>query len=478
MNILSDKLITAKTSVYIITPILLVLVGFFPVYSVLALVFAMSLWITLAYILKGNAKSVYFIFLISIFQNFVTIILMGPFNISAAYYLQYYKEFFLIILIAYLFLFKSRRMAKFNPIDLISILIIFYLIAVSFWISDGSLFGKMASLRQIIIPFLFYLLGKHIVMGTTDLKKFTNKIIGVGILMVAFGIFEGYIYPTFWQDMKVINFFLARRGEELLTFIFGVPLSFYTHDFQNIVGGPVRRIASFVANPPVLGHVLGFLIVFLLFSRKELNGKKLTILFLSMGLLLTLGKGGLLTVLVGAVFYLLFVIRKPLVTYFLGGVFTIGVIMYLKVVFEHQLSGAKHVAGFTDNIIVALEHPFGAGLGTSGNLSELYNQSATIGSGESFAGLVMGQLGIIGFIFFSLFFIFIMLNLLRIMKSFKSDRFLYTFTGALFSIVCAIFVGGIVTESAISYTSAGIPLFLSSVVINNYKKLKEEVTVR
>ncbi|MGE7880166.1 hypothetical protein [Peribacillus muralis] len=474
MDIISNKSTIEKIILFVLAPILILLIGFFPQSILLVIVFSMGLWITLAYILKSNVKSVYFIFLISIFQNFITIILMGPLNISAAYYLQYYKEFFLILLIAYLFLFKSKKNASFNPIDLVSFLIIFYMIAISLWVSDGSLFGKMASLRQIIIPFLFYLLGKHIIMSSGELKKFTKKVIGLGIILVTFGVFEGYIYPTFWQDMKVINFFLARRGEELLTFIFGVPLSFYTHDFQTITGGPVRRIASFVANPPVLGHILGFMTVFLLFSRKELNGKRLTLIFLTMGLLLTLGKGGLLTVLVGAFFYVLLVLRKPLITYLLGCALTIGVIAYLKIVFEHQLSGAKHVAGFTDNIIVALKHPLGSGLGTSGNLSQLYNQSATVGTGESFSGLVMGQLGLIGFLFFFLFFTFIMINLLRLMKTFKSDRYLYTFIGALFSIVCAIFVGGFVTESAISFTSAGIPLFLSSVVINNYKELKEE----
>ncbi|WP_077623847.1 O-antigen ligase family protein [Sediminibacillus massiliensis] len=452
----------------------LLLIGFYPILTAGIIIAILGLCVTFYFFVESNYKMIYFLFVVSIIQNTVVIYLMGNLGISQAYELQYYKELFLLGLLGYLLLFKNRLFHNLTRIDFVSILFIFYVLTISVWLGDANNFTKIASLRQVMLPFIFYFLGKHIVLSRSNLKKLLTKLHVFGVIIVLFGIFESYLYPEFWQDIGIYNFFLEKRGQEALTMVNGLPSNFYTSDFVKYTGQMLRRTASFVSNPPVLAHIIGFLAVFSLFNRKYIGKSWFSILFLSAGVFLTLGKGGIITLAIGFGFYLLFVLKRPFLSYILGCLGVLGAAAYINKVIKQGLSAVDHIFGFTNSFKEGLEHPFGSGLGTVGNLAEVYNGNATVSEGagaESFLGLVVGQFGVIGFALFSLFFILIFNRLMKFLKLVSDDKFLYSVSVSLLAVMVAIFSTAFLTESAISYTSAGIPILLSSILINNYKIL-------
>ncbi|WP_191556620.1 hypothetical protein [Metabacillus idriensis] len=453
-----------------------ILTGFYPIVTLALIVAALGFGLTCYFFIESNHRMIYFLFVVSIVQNLVVIYLMGKFNISQAYELQYYKELFLLGMLGYLLVFKNKLLKNMTSIDLVSILFIFYVLLVSIWLGDANTFTKVASLRQVLIPFLFYFLGKHIILTGTNLEILWKRIVKFGVVIVLFGLFESFVIPTFWMDVEIYNFFFEKRGPEFLTMVNGLPSNFYTSDFVSIVGEPVRRMASFVANPPVLAHILGYLAVFTLFTRKHLKRSSLVLFILSAGVFLTLGKGGIITLAVGVIFYILFMMKKPFLTYLVCCFGFFGAVLYIKKVIDEGLSAVDHIFGFTNSLMLGLQHPLGSGLGTVGNLSEVYNSNVTVSEGggaESFLGLVVGQFGIIGFTLFSLFFILTFFRLIKLMKSNSNNEFYYSILASLAAVIFAIFLTAFLTESAISFTSAGIPVLLSSILINNGKKLSE-----
>lgn len=458
-----------------VTTATLALVAISPLVALAVFLCLFGLGVTLFYLNEANYKMIFFLFVVSVIQNAVVILIMGMAGVPQAFELQYYKEIFLIAILLYFLVFKNRLFNNITPTDLVALLFVIYIFSGPLWLGESTTFGIIASLRQLLVPFMFYFLGKHIELSRENLIKLLNRFAVFGVVIVAFGLIESYVWPTFWADVNIRAFFEERRGEHLRIHQ-GMPTNFFTSDFVAIVGEPLRRMASFVANPPVLAHILAFLAIFVLFTGKY-TGKKtwFYFLFICLGIATTIGKGGIITVAIGGMFYVLFIWKKPLLTYLLSGVGAVAAFLYIQNVINQGLSAVDHIFGFTNSLEYGLTHPLGAGVGMVGNLAEVHNDAAVTvsegGGAESFLGLVAGQLGLIGLILYTLFFILICYQMLKLMYVYRQDKFFYSLNAALVSLMVSIFVTGVLTESAVSFTSAGMPILLASIVVNHYRKI-------
>lgn len=71
-------------------------------------------------------------------------------------------------------------------------------------------------------------------------------------------------------------------------------------------------------------------------------------------------------------------------------------ILFLSFAFINNQSSLNHLNGLLDGFSVMGSNIFGVGIGRYGNMTSLYGNTAVKGSGESFIGSMIAQIGIVG----------------------------------------------------------------------------------
>ena len=459
------------TKVYTCILILLVsllcaLIPLFPLYTI-SICAVILIPIMIYIFFKKPNLIVYTLIILCIFQNILAIVIAQKFGGTLMQGLILIKELLTYSALIIAFIFNIKKI-KIISVDLFAFIFTVILSIYLIFPNDVSIFLKLVQFRQIITPIILYLLGRLLLINCTKFNKLLKFTVNLSVVTVIFGFIECFFLgDNFWTSLG-IGSYLSYKGMDRYAFgLNGLPGNFYTFDYYSIIGIPLRRMVSFIADPTLLGQFLVLPICILLFT-KIINGKKriLYIIILCLGLFLTLSKGGLFSLLIAFTYKLLkskyrvlgqiLLIITAFITYF---------ILNNASMFS---SLPAHISGLANNFKIAFYNPLGLGLGKSGNFSKLYSMQDDISSGESFIGVILGQLGVLTVIYI-LFLVYLIKNLkVKAITDINTKNIFIVFQATLIGTITSSFI----SESAISFISTGILFLFSGILVTNNSKTK------
>ncbi|GGL57248.1 hypothetical protein GCM10007968_21580 [Sporolactobacillus putidus] len=401
----------------------------------------------------------YVFVLVLLFINFIFLVLSNSFSLNSASTFKYFYVFCRDILIYVLFFYLILKrldiftgILKRNLIDRIAF--IFLLMGIVYLILpighiDFNL--KLGSFKQIFNFVFLFFIGRMLAFSESfnenSIKKLSRLIISLGVIFSVYGIMEIFILPYF-LGMDPLLFF---GGDKYLSLMFGANSDIYGGGTINIsgltgnfyspaFGMSIRRASSLLIDPVALSFFLSFVLVLNFCYSKT---KVLNTILISSCLILTLGKGGILTSLVSITFWALVRFKKigKLVAFLTFGISAGLFTLFLRT----DSSVMDHLNGLTNGVKDFIEYPLGKGLGSSGNLATLVagsNNNNLISGGESTVGSLLSQIGILGGLLFILLIVLLMLRIKAIkftndnqnqLKIFLSGLLMGGFSASLFS---------------------------------------------
>jgi len=327
------------------------------------------------------------------FFGFFAVVSVSAFGSS---FLLGYKDFSLIFMLILGIALNAPRCNKYllYVFAVLSVLAIY-----AFGISYQNTFLKIASLRQFICPFLIILVGYLFVNKREDYNKLTKSYLLIIFLILVFGYFERFF--MIWRYVDVSPYFSEKR---IPVFSNGYPVFWIEpirNNFLSIGKIGIPRMVSTILDPINLGHILVFSFVLVWKEAKEVINiriRKLLMILIFIGLLLTFSKGSLLHLFL----FLFLFIRMNIILKIALFVILFSISLFFAM--YHQ-GFIVHLHGF----IGILSHlsALGSGLGTFGNYSKMFSESGPQGVGDSYWAAVIGQFGIIGFLVWIFSFLFL-----------------------------------------------------------------------
>lgn len=386
-------------------------------------------------IIYKNLKSLKFVTVALILQNIMSLFACNSLPGYVASFIILYKEIILWGTVIWTLIIRQKiRKNNFS-----AICFVFYLV-LSMFRGNVDIYTKFVCFRQLMTPVILILYGRCLNISQDEKVDFLKFIINIGVFQAIFGIVEEFILgDKFWLALNISSLFKAKGFSRWV--IAGMPGNYYSADFYSIIGRSVRRLVGITTDPLLTAHFLAFCIVILLFLDVDKKNEKIfKIVLLSIATFLTLSKGAILIVAISFLYKVWIKNRKVaifLIVFAITGL--VGIIQsnILRTV-------SIHLAGLTtaaESISI-----IGGGIGTSGNLASLGGKSTT--SGESFFGMILGQLGIIGL----LLFIWMIKRMTKLLFAEKNKIYVY----AIIAYIIAITIEAIVSESAINFVGSGV----------------------
>ncbi len=386
-------------------------------------------------IIYKNLKSLKFVTVALTLQNIMSLFACNSLPGYVVSFIILYKEIILWGTVIWTLIIRQKiRKNNFS-----AICFVFYLV-LSMFRGNVDIYTKFVCFRQLMTPVILILYGRCLNISQDEKVDFLKFIINMGVFQAIFGIVEEFILgDKFWLALNISSLFKAKGFSRWV--IAGMPGNYYSADFYSIIGRSVRRLVGITTDPLLTAHFLAFCIVILLFLDVDKKNEKIfKIVLLSIATFLTLSKGAILIVAISFLYKVWIKNRKVaifLIVFAITGL--VGIIQsnILRTV-------SIHLAGLTtaaESISI-----IGGGLGTSGNLASLGGKSTT--SGESFFGMILGQLGIIGL----LLFIWMIKRMTKLLFAEKNKIYVY----AIIAYIIAITIEAIVSESAINFVGSGV----------------------
>ncbi|HCH83214.1 MAG TPA: hypothetical protein DE316_09055 [Eubacterium sp.] len=386
-------------------------------------------------IIYKNLKSLKFVTVALTLQNIMSLFACNSLPGYVVSFIILYKEIILWGTVIWTLIIRQKiRKNNFS-----AICFVFYLV-LSMFRGNVDIYTKFVCFRQLMTPVILILYGRCLNISQDEKVDFLKFIINMGVFQAIFGIVEEFILgDKFWLALNISSLFKAKGFSRWV--IAGMPGNYYSADFYSIIGRSVRRLVGITTDPLLTAHFLAFCIVILLFLDVDKKNKKIfKIVLLSIATFLTLSKGAILIVAISFLYKVWIKNRKVaifLIVFAITGL--VGIIQsnILRTV-------SIHLAGLTtaaESISI-----IGGGIGTSGNLASLGGKSTT--SGESFFGMILGQLGIIGL----LLFIWMIKRMTKLLFAEKNKIYVY----AIIAYIIAITIEAIVSESAINFVGSGV----------------------
>lgn len=345
--------------------------------------------------------------LISATQN-VYLGVVSPFATDTQIRIMLITNFlFSIILMFILFLRTPYRFNQelYNKALTILILLIFYSIG-TIGIFHVNITSGLASLRNIIAPMMFLLIG---LLGSSNvyLKRFLKYVTWIAVFVLFFGVLERFFLKDIWVQLNLADLW-QKKGIPINP-ITGLPPNFYSSEL--IGGQQLRRMVSSFADPVNLGTFLFFSFMAAWYLKKRVLAVMLVISFF-----LVVSKGALLGFLVFCVVWSYYKLSKTGFVLVLTGAGLAGIAFVFYSLTNSTLSMVLHFTGFIAAFKELIFHPLGRGLGNVGVLAGLYSSGVQTEIAESGLGMVIGQLGIGGLVLYLYFFIFVYKNSNRIQE--------------------------------------------------------------
>lgn len=441
------------------------------IYFVVPLIYIFALYL----LIKKDVITIEFIFLITISQNIFLTVASSYISKQLFSNLMMLKEIYIILLVLISiikFILKNnlsinQMMINTNKIDRISVLIAVTLILYTGAYGAPSLNTRLISARQIAIPVLFYFLGRSINLDKNNLIKYFDFIKIFSILITIFGIFELIIGDSFWTNIGISKFIEYKGMEEWTNSLTGLPGNFYSYDFYNQIGCGIRRMVSFIMEPTTLAQLIAASMMYTYWiktDRESIVKKNIYTIILGIGLILTIGKGGILVCIVCTMYCMKYIKKYKLTSKLTKNLTIAGAIVVIAYSFKNETSVSFHLQGLIENFMSVIRYPIGRGIGMSGNFANLYaTGNYDLGHGESYIGVIIGQFGLIGIILFGLFYIYMYIELYKVIK-YNED--LSSIATVCLGLLSGCLLASFLSESAISFISTILIIPIIGIVIN------------
>lgn len=270
-------------------------------------------------------------------------------------------------------------------------------------LGHASIANRLAGYRSLALLPTLYLLGRWIRMAPAQQRRFYRFLMACAVVVAAFGLVEAYVLPQdFWLKAGQEEYYLVKRGRPIQGTLYG-NMRFWLPGSSS----PIRRVASLTGDPLVSSYILAFAVTLQLafvISFRRVNLRHLpTFLLIGIALLLTLGRGAILSVVIATGLLVLAGFRPGwfrtlTVT---GYVSAIGLVLVFGMALLDVTYGKGHIQQLTAGLERGVAEPFGMGLGTAGSVASglakaTGNTSAFVGGGDSYAGSTSTQAGLIG----------------------------------------------------------------------------------
>lgn len=410
-------------------------------------------------ILKSNYITLNILTIFVFFQNIVLVLISRSINGEMYNAIVLIKEIYVVLVVLWSFR-KKRSVDRIEWICYISVLI---LIVLFFIHSKGDMLSRLASVRQLYLPFIFYIFGNSIKMSKIDMQKSIRFFINLSVLCVLFGFVEMALGDRFWALIGIKEYATFKGFDKYIYSGELVPGSFYSYDFYPIIPR-FRRMASVFADPVILGQLLGFALVIAVFYKDltAVKSKRLIyIVVIGTGLILTLAKGGVIIAAISILILMRKLWNKKIFSTLCIIVAIVLAIQYVGFGLRNALSISAHIDGFWEGVDILKSNLLGIGIGGYGNLGSNYSSGDIEGS-ESFIGAALGQIGIFAIIYVVFYCAFVK----RIKKSTGYD----SFSEILLWLNIGLLITAFVNNTAISFTNCYIFYVLPAI---NLRVLKE-----
>ena len=215
---------------------------------------------------KLNYISINILVLMCVFQNFILIIASSNLSKEGFNLFIMVKEAYVVLLIAN-GLIKYGQISKFQFGCIIcTIMIVVY----GFIHGSSSMTGLLASIRQLYLPFIFFVLGSVCLKDSAQIRKVLLFFVKLMVVSAVFGWIEMAIGTNFWLKLGYKSF-ATLKGTETGLSPEGVHGAFYSWD----LGVRLRRMASFLAEPVILGQLFAFALIVSIFIKGIFKNKLL-----------------------------------------------------------------------------------------------------------------------------------------------------------------------------------------------------------
>ncbi|WHT89667.1 polymerase [Bacillus cereus] len=469
MSIKKDNII-AGVLLIVLLSVIIGIVSLYPiviaVFFVLIFVFSIIIFIT-----SKPHRFIYLLMLYIVLQNSIAMLLAKYIGGSIPQLFILLKDIltYAALVIMFVYNFKKFKATFVDVLAFISTVCLGIYLVVP---TDAALFTKLVQFRQLMSPIALYLLGRFLFIKKERADEFLKFFVKISVMACIFGFLERFILgDSFWVNIGIVEYMHSKGMGNWAYAAGGLPGNFYTFDFVAFIGTSLRRMVSFIADPTLFGQYLVFPLAILVFTH--MFSRKKTIFYfviLIIALLLSLSKGGMLSFAIVVLFKVFRSKYRPLgfvLMSFLG-----AVLVVILSNAEKFSSLPSHLKGLTHNFTVIADDPFGLGLGMAGNFANLYasGNNDEIGAGESFIGMIVGQLGLFSILIF-LFFI-IIVHFFR--KNKNKDIYIRDFSNLMAATLIGTLCSSIISESAISFISAGIIFLMSGVFVTIKSEYKSE----
>lgn len=410
---------------------------------------------TIYFIIKNDYNTLwYFVSFIAI-QNITLLICANRMNNTWVTWFTLSKEIMIYGCVFKRLIFK-RKIKKKNVVFIAYLFIVLF----SALISNAAIYSRIVSLRQMLLPLVCFAFGYGLKINRQDIRRISNYIIGVSVLIALIGFFEFFIFrDTIWHMLPVYQYQLNKGTTfELYN---SVPLNFYSWDLYDIIHIVVRRLVSIFVDPLITGHflLLGFVLASSFVENK--TRRITTQLVLVLAIVLTMSKGALICLVIyefmmmGRRLYRKTLVKHPL-SLLVIGVIAIVVAGYLSNVMSTSSIGI-HLNGLLKGFSNA--SLFGEGLGNAGVITGILSDSEDMLTGESYIGVLIIQMGYVGFILYFVFFV------KMIVENYKTRVFDNYFSYRMGSLMIGLMFECMFSESSIGIVATGLYFIFSGIVM-------------
>lgn len=323
-----------------------------------------------------------------------TMFLSGPmiiwlFSLSDSSLFLAAKE---VLLFIWLLIISAVRFHNFSVTPIVLVFPLVGLIVYNSIFSPAPNFVIFATIRQILIPFIFVWLGYTLINFSSQLDRLSMGVVLSAFILAIFGIFE--TLSLLWTSVDISAFYNAKNIPLTSTgypYFWIEPVQYYSNDLGDL--GTPRMVSTFL-DPINFGHFLALGFVLSLQPNIAMTTalRLLVSVILAISLFLTFSKGAWLQV------FLVLVVLSPnmpnLIRFILVALGSVLIGIYVT---THQ-GFVLHFLGFVE----VFNHfsLFGNGMGSFGNYSTMYGLSVDATAkqlvGDSFWAALIGQLGVVG----------------------------------------------------------------------------------
>lgn len=414
-----------------------------------------------------NLYSLKLLLIMCFFQNIFLIILAPYIDKTGFNTIVLLKEIYVAITIL-IGIFSIKRIQGFDVYCYLCIIILLFCLLVY---SQGTLMQILVSVRQLYLPFLFYLFARQIKLSEKEFFEFVKWFIGVGILSCGFGVIELVIGDSFWQMFHYDRYSMLKIGKTQVINGYFNSVAMYTYDLHMIFHKMIKRMSSILADPVILGQLLSLAALLLFFVKGVFKYQKVWFVVVAISLLLTFAKGGIVIAMITGAVLVKEIFKKRQLgnALLLFGIFIFICLLFVSV--ESGSSGNAHLAGLLDHIKSFPSYPFGTGIGSEGNLAINMAGLESEKSGESFVGTVIGQLGI-GIFLYVIYVYGLYRQTVRRLEAYNTFTNNILRTTNIATLV--LFLTSSINNTAISFTSCFIYIIILGIRIIPEKEAAEK----